>query len=353
MGSDGGMKVPNPHVPGPIRRPHVQRPATTLGAQRSLMNYHINNSYHSTAYHPRPRDGKSAYENGDEFQGALTKMYTLPNHNPNRVRGVGGTAQEGTGSSSTLQRSRTRRRRLEYQRRAKLENLLRREQEKEADSRGATILAAEIARLERRKQMAQQQLVMCSSRPTSAAQLRGGTHRDTQGLPIRRGERQGNNAKHTMVAEDVNAVGQSDDQPRVVDIRPSSAKSTSSVPRWKRQQELGATKLQLVGVPRATTPKDSMFCSHSARDMLTKSGMVSLNISVAPTIPGAQKIGEQRGAGQNGILCSNPVTKVVFCPIPTVADHRLSMTKHLHSKPAIGCPPSRGSDGRKTMSTTG
>jgi len=103
-------------------------------------------------------------------------------------------------------------------------------------------------------------------------------------------------------------------------------------PLWK----LGTKVLLERGVKRAETPMERTFISKKERKLLPKA------YTSAPKLlpPGVQKIGEQRGAGEQGAMriggsCIN------FAPSGSMSAHRRSFYKSSFSRTSLGLPPSR------------
>jgi len=81
---------------------------------------------------------------------------------------------------------------------------------------------------------------------------------------------------------------------------------------------------------RASTP--IQYISTSARRLLGP----AIPYTNPSTIPGVQKIGVQRGAGENGQMRGDGKTTVTFCEAPNSLSHRMGMMHRTHNMSALG-----------------
>jgi len=81
-----------------------------------------------------------------------------------------------------------------------------------------------------------------------------------------------------------------------------------------------------------TKPQTTVALTTSARGLLGP----TIPTTRPKGIPGAQKIGQQRGAGENGQMRGDPTTSVTFCPAPPSLSHRISSIHRTHNAGALG-----------------
>lgn len=153
-------------------------------------------------------------------------------------------------------------------------------------------------------------------------------------------------AFHTGAPDTWKPMGQHAPVTRREASRPSTAMSVHSIqsetPLWKKQMEMGASKLLQIGVPRAQTPAQKTYVSLSAREHIKNSDMIRSKAPPPVDYPGRQRPFEQRGAGECGVLRGDGESCINFFPIPTCDDHKNSVMKHTHSKISVGCPKTPG-----------
>ena len=140
-------------------------------------------------------------------------------------------------------------------------------------------------------------------------------------------------------------------RPATAMSRPRSA--APATPMWKKQAALGSKELLTIGVPRASTPANKVYVTNSAREHITNQGLQIERPPPKRDYPGAQREGEQRGAGENGKFRAAGRTIINFDPVPTCEDHKLSLTKMFHTSEAVGRGPNTPDSQRFKMSLTG
>lgn len=278
----------------------------------------------------------------------LTQMYTLrPAHAfvPRAGRRPADTnARSDTNAPPSRTQSPRWKRPKQQARRSWLSQMLMRERTKDYDAPDDEVvqrheeLEAQIANLEHRRQEAAARLAATAvpSRPPSRGAPSGVVAERLLGSAV----------PTTPATNRLEAVTHQPKRPASAMLsthRTSRNNDTNDIKQTPRQY--GTALLLKMGLPRAQTPDERTYITNSARDLLAQRGFSAVQKPPPREYPGVQRIGQQRGAGQNGMLRQLGQTMISFCPVPTAADHRLSMTKNTHNKSAIGVPPSRGSDG--------
>jgi len=107
----------------------------------------------------------------------------------------------------------------------------------------------------------------------------------------------------------------------------------------RRSQKIGTEWLLERGVPRAQTPLEKVYVPPAMRQKMP----AAIPLVSKDQPPGVQRMGQQRGAGEQGAMrigrsCIN------FDPCGVTRDHQMSVEQSFISREAIGCPPSRQSN---------
>jgi len=117
-------------------------------------------------------------------------------------------------------------------------------------------------------------------------------------------------------------------QARLAATRELSTPTTQGTCTWRSSKEPKSVSSRAKS--RASTPK--VYISASARRTLGP----AVPLTVPAPIPGAQKIGMQRGAGENGQMRGNGKTSVTMSPAPGTISHRMGMMHRSHNVAALG-----------------
>ena len=119
---------------------------------------------------------------------------------------------------------------------------------------------------------------------------------------------------------------------------PQASARSGKILSTRRSQKIGTKWMLERGVPRAKTPMEKMYLPPAMRSKLPEA--IPLLSKEQP--PGVQRLGQQRGAGEQGAMrigrsCIN------FDPCGVTRDHQISVEQSFINRAAIGCPPSRDS----------
>jgi len=113
---------------------------------------------------------------------------------------------------------------------------------------------------------------------------------------------------------------------------------SQSVASLVSQRDIGSKYLLKRGVPRAKTPAEKFYLPNQLRGKLP----MAIPLLEKKQPPGVQRMGQQRGAGEQGAMrigrsCIN------FDPCGTTEDHTMSVEQRCFDRRALGMPPSRHS----------